>query len=108
DGRELCESERSRLRAEWRMDTGCYRRSARRTWRFSASCRLEPALVDGEAQPVAADQLVVGHAALQVLGDHVDVLEVALDEVALVRCRRAGGAVHGVDDLRRPPDAASG
>ncbi len=53
---------------------------------------------------MAAHQLVVSHAALQVLGDHVDVLEVALDQVALVGGGRPRGVVDGVDDLRGQPD----
>src|SRR5882724_2465854 len=66
---------------------------------------LQTGLVYGETEPVAADQLVVGEAALQMLGDHVDVLEVALDQVAVVGGGGAGRAVDAVDDLRGEPDA---
>jgi hypothetical protein len=41
----------------------------------------------------------VREAALQVLADHVNVLEVALQEVAVVDRRHAGGVVDGIDDL---------
>ena len=54
---------------------------------------------------MAADQLVGGEAALQVLGDHVDVLEVALDQVAVVGSGGAGRAIDALDDLRGQADA---
>src|SRR5258708_1217113 len=41
--------------------------------------RSEARLVDRHPEPVPADHLVVGQTSLQMLGDHVDVLEVALD-----------------------------
>src|SRR5215831_4474208 len=69
---------------------------------------LEAGLVYGEAEPVAADELVVGGAALEMLGDHVDVLEVALDQVAVVGCGRAREAVDALDDLRGESDAVCG
>src|SRR5262249_26748813 len=49
----------------------------------------ESRLVHRQPQPVSPDHLVVGQAALQVLGDHVDVLEVTLQQVALVDRGRA-------------------
>src|SRR6266508_2391527 len=58
----------------------------------------QPRLVHREPEPVPPDHLVVGQAALQVLRDHVNVLEVALHQVALVHRSGAGGAVDGVDD----------
>src|SRR5262245_16754376 len=54
--------------------------------------------VDRQAHHELADQLVVGEAALQVLADHVDVLEVALQEMILVDGRRAREVVDSVDD----------
>src|SRR5947208_16981634 len=66
---------------------------------------LEPHLVDGEAQPVASHQLVVGEPTLQVLSDHVDVLEVALEQILVVDRGHAGRVVDGVDHLGREPDA---
>src|SRR2546422_7615158 len=65
---------------------------------------LESRLVDGEPQPVSPDQLVVGEAPLQVLADHVNVLEMALEQVTLVDRRGTGGVVGGVDDLDRQPN----
>src|SRR5689334_11702989 len=65
----------------------------------------EPPLVDRQTEPMPADQLVVSQPTLQMLGDHMDVLEVALDEVAVVGRRRAGGVVDGIDDLRGQADA---
>jgi len=62
---------------------------------------LEPRVVDLQPQPVLPDQLVVGEAPLQVLTDHVNVLEVALHQVALVDRRCASGIIDGVDDLDR-------
>src|SRR5258707_10428906 len=59
----------------------------------SSTTDLQPRLVYRQPQPVPADHLVVGQAALQVLGDHVDVLEVALHQVALVHGGGAGRAV---------------
>jgi hypothetical protein len=55
--------------------------------------RLEPRFVDLEAEPVATHQLVVREAPLQVLRDHVDVLEVALEQVVFVGSGRARGVV---------------
>src|SRR2546426_7424025 len=65
---------------------------------------LESRLVDGESQPVSPDQLVVGATPLQVLADHVNVLEMALEQVTLVDRRGTGGVVGGVDDLDRQPN----
>src|SRR5262245_44801126 len=73
----------TRAEANWR---------ARRRW-----SGLQTRLVDLQAQPVAPDQLVVGETRLDVLGDHVDVLEVTLEDVALVDRGRPGGVVDGVD-----------
>src|SRR5258705_5960764 len=76
---------KSRRDSEW-SGSGCVaaipcppEEWADRWTEVGAIVRLEPALVDLEAEPVAADQLVVGEAGLQVLAHHVDVLEVALD-----------------------------
>src|SRR5262245_7218867 len=69
---------------------------------------LESRLVDGEAEPVAGGDLVVGEAPLRVLGDHVDVLEVALERATLVHRGGPRGVVHGVDDLGGQADAMGG
>src|ERR1700730_892633 len=66
--------------------------------------RLEPTLVDLEAEPVPPDQLVVGQPGLQVLADHVHVLEVALDRVAVVHRGRAGQIVDHVHHPDREAD----
>ena len=55
--------------------------------------RLEPALLDRQAQPVAADELVVGVPRLGVLTDHVHILEGALQGMPLVNGGRTGGVV---------------
>src|SRR5690242_8348709 len=68
----------------------------------------EPPLIDGQSEPIAADKLVVRQAPLQVLRDHVDVLEVPLDQVAVVGRGCARGVVDGVDDLRGQPNAVRG
>src|SRR2546429_9851301 len=65
---------------------------------------LRPRLVDGRPEPWSPGQLVLGEATLQVLADHVNVLEVALEQMLLVDRRRTGGVVDGVDDLDRQPD----
>ena len=65
---------------------------------------LKPGLVDRQSQPVSSDQLVMRQATLQVLGDHVSVLEVPLERMVVVDGRRAGEVVGGVDDLRRLAD----
>src|SRR4029453_15605903 len=57
--------------------------------------RSESVPVPRQPQPVPPDHLVVGQAALQVLGDHVDVLEMPLQQVALVDRGGAGRAVTG-------------
>src|SRR5689334_2511744 len=59
--------------------------------------RLEPRLVDGQPERVSTDELVVREPGLQMLRDHVDVLEVPLDRMTLVRRGGAGRIVHGVD-----------
>src|SRR2546428_11463470 len=64
----------------------------------------KPGLVDRQPQPVSPDQLVMRQATLQVLGDHVSVLEVPLERMVVVDGRRAGEVVGRVDDLRRLPD----
>src|SRR4029453_13235623 len=69
----------------------------------SESCR-----VDLQAEGVPADQLVVGEAALQVLRDHVDVLEVPLQQVILIGGGRAREVVEAVDDLGCEPDPVRG
>src|SRR5438445_11852513 len=43
----------------------------------------ESRLVDRQPEPVPADHLVVGQPSLQVLGDHVEVLEVGLAEASV-------------------------
>ena len=65
-------------------------------------------MVYGEAEPVAADELVVGGTALKVLSDDVDVLEVALDQVTVVGRRGAREAVDALDDLGSESDAVCG
>src|SRR5712691_5201634 len=57
---------------------------------------LESPVVDLQAQPVAADEFVVGTARLRVLTDHVHVLEGALQEMALVDRGGASGVVDRV------------
>ena len=47
----------------------------------------------------------MGEPTLQVLSDHVDVLEVALEQILVVNRRHAGRVVDGVDHLGREPDA---
>ena len=51
---------------------------------------LESRFFDRQSQPILADQFVVREPALQVLGDHVDILKMALDQVALERGGRTG------------------
>src|SRR2546430_7698545 len=64
------------------------------------SAGLESRLVDRKPEPVSPDQLVVGEATLQVLADHVNVLEVALEQMLLVDRRRTGGVVEDRKSIR--------
>src|SRR3989442_10958065 len=66
--------------------------------------RLEPSLLDRQAQPVTANELVVGVPRLGVLTDHVHILEGALQEMALVNGGRTGSVVDGVNHLDRQPN----
>jgi hypothetical protein len=55
-----------------------------------------------------ADELVVAEPGLEVLADHVDVLEVTLEQVAPEDRGGPGGVVDRVDDLDRRPDGVRG
>src|SRR5262245_35368204 len=68
----------------------------------------KPRLIDREAQPVPAYELVVGETTLQVLADHVNVLEVPLDPIGLVNRRSPRGVVDRIHDLHREADRVCG
>ena len=72
------------------------------------NAELGPRQIDLQPQPVLPDQLIVGEARLQMLADHVNVLEVALHQIPLVDRRHASGIINGVDDLNRQSNAVRG
>ena len=69
--------------------------------------RLKSGLIDLQAQQMFSDQFVMGEAALRVLTDDVDILEVALDEVSFKHRRNTGSVVSGINDLDRESDRMS-
>jgi len=60
---------------------------------------LELGGIDLYSQREFSYQLVVGEATLEMLADHVNILEVALQKVALVNRRHAGSLINGLDYL---------
>jgi hypothetical protein len=66
---------------------------------------LEARLVHRQAEPVPADQLVVGEPSLQMLADHVDVLELPLEGVAVVDRGDARRIVDRIHHRHREADS---
>ena len=64
--------------------------------------------LDLQAQPVPADEFVMGMARLEVLTHHMHVLEGALEEMPFVDCGRTGSVVNDIDDLDREPNRVRG
>ena len=72
------------------------------------NAELGPRQIDLLPEPVLPDQLIVGEAPLQMLADHVNVLEVALHQIPLVDRRHASGIINSVDDLNREANRVRG
>jgi hypothetical protein len=72
------------------------------------NAELGPRQIDLLPQPVLPDQLIVGEAPLQMLADHVNVLEVALHQIPFVDRGHASGIINGVDDLNRETNRVRG